>query len=400
MLLFHNTLGIGLKQFDATWRMTYPTMIWNGISSRLAWEGTAEEERILYVAMTRARDKLILTGHSSHLDTDWQRWNSQIEPVQAKSYLDWVMPCICSQTQHVDVEASLAVRRPLQWQCGLWDVHLWQQIPGPAVTEEALQAEPRLALLQDGRCTQTAVPAWLEKQLSWQYAFPKAVTTAAKFSVSEIKRQYGLLHTEALEEEQSLAVAAVLQPEEKDIFAQLPPWMAAEEAAATGAQRGTVMHKVMQYLDMRPAMNAKEIRRQLAQWEEDGLFTPEETKLVYVPAVLQFCASPLGQRMAKAAAIRREYPFSVILAGGGYLPDVEPGEGMLVQGVIDCLFQEEQGWVLVDYKTDRLDTEEAFRRRYAVQLSLYRQAVEQISGMTLQRMYIYSFHLQKEIAFE
>ena len=400
MLLFHNTLGIGLKQFDATWRMTYPTMIWNGISSRLAWEGTAEEERILYVAMTRARDKLILTGHSSHLDTDWQRWNSQIEPVQAKSYLDWVMPCICSQTQHVDVEASLAVRRPLQWQCGLWDVHLWQQIPGPAVTEEALQAEPRLALLQDGRCTQTAVPAWLEKQLSWQYAFPKAVTTAAKFSVSEIKRQYGLLHTEVLEEEQSLAAAAVPQPEDEDIFAQLPPWMAAEEAAATGAQRGTVMHKVMQYLNMRPAMNAKEIRRQLAQWEEDGLFTPEETKLVYVPAVLQFCASPLGQRMAKAAAIRREYPFSVILAGGGYLPDVEPGEGMLVQGVIDCLFQEEQGWVLVDYKTDRLDTEEAFRRRYAVQLALYRQAVEQISGMTLQRMYIYSFHLQKEIAFE
>lgn len=399
MLLFHNTLGIGLKQFDATWRMTYPTMIWNGISSRLAWEGTAEEERILYVAMTRARDKLILTGHSSHLDTDWQRWNSQIEPVQAKSYLDWVMPCICSQTQHVDVEASLAVRRSLQWQCGLWDVHLWQQIPGPAVTEEALQAEPRLALLQDGRCTQ-AVPAWLEKQLSWQYAFPKAVTTAAKFSVSEIKRQYGLLHTEVLEEEQSLAAAAVPQPEDEDIFAQLPPWMAAEEAAATGAQRGTVMHKVMQYLDIRPAMNAKEIRRQLAQWEEDGLFTPEETKLVYIPAVLQFCASPLGQRMAKAAAIRREYPFSVILAGGGYLPDVEPGEGMLVQGVIDCLFQEEQGWVLVDYKTDRLDTEEVFRRRYAVQLALYRQAVEQISGMTLQRMYIYSFHLQKEIAFE
>ena len=71
-----------------------------------------------------------------------------------------------------------------------------------------------------------------------------------------------------------------------------------------------------------------------------------------------------------------------------------------MQGVRDCLFQEEQGWVLVDYKTDRLDTEEVFRRRYAVQLALYRQAVEQISGMTLQRMYIYSFHLQKEIAFE
>ena len=399
-LLLHKTLGIGLKQFDATWRMTYPTMIWNGISSRMAWENTAEEERILYVAMTRARDKLILTGHSSHLDTDWQRWDSQIEPVQSKSYLDWVMPCICSQTQHVDVEASLAVHRTLQWQCGLWDVHLWQQISSPAVTEEALQAEPRLALLQDGCCTQTAVPAWMEKQLSWQYAFPQAVTTAAKFSVSEIKRQYGLLQTEALEEERDLAAAAAPQLEDEDIFDQLPPWMAEEEAAVTGAQRGTVIHKVMQYLDMRSVMNTKEIRRQLAQWEQTGLFTSEETKLVYIPAVLQFCYSPLGQRMAKAVAVRREYPFSVIFPGGGYLPDVEPGEGMLVQGVIDCLFQDKLGWVLVDYKTDRLDTEDAFRRRYAVQLALYRQAVEQISGITLQQMYIYSFHLQKEIAFE
>lgn len=399
LLLFHHTLGIGLKQFDATWRMTYPTMIWKGISSRLAWESTAEEERILYVAMTRARDKLILTGHTSHMDTDWQRWNHQLEPVQAKSYLDWIMPCICRQTQGVDVETSLAVRKTLQWQCGLWDIYIWQHVSEPPISEEVLQAEPRLMKLQQGVETQTAIPAWMDEQLSWQYAFPKAVTTAAKFSVSEIKRQYGLLHDEIVEEEQQLAATVDIQPEDEDIFAQLPPWMAVEEEKVTGAQRGTALHKVMQYITIHPHMNAKEIRRQLAQWEAEGVMTNEETQLVYIPAILQFCQSPLGQRMANATDIRREYPFSVIFPGGGYLPDVEKGEGMLVQGVIDCLFCDDQGWVLVDYKTDRLETEEAFRQRYTVQLALYRQAVEQMSPIVLQHICIYSFYLQKEIVF-
>ena len=91
-ILFHNRLGIGLKQYDPEWRMSYPTLIWSGIAAQLRWEGTAEEERILYVAMTRARDQLILTGHSSHIDRDWQRWTSRLNPAQAKSYFDWVMP--------------------------------------------------------------------------------------------------------------------------------------------------------------------------------------------------------------------------------------------------------------------------------------------------------------------
>ena len=80
LILFHNTLGIGLKQYDAQWRMAYPTLLWNGICAQIGWESTAEEERVLYVAMTRARDKLILTGHTSHLERDWQRWRGQVNP--------------------------------------------------------------------------------------------------------------------------------------------------------------------------------------------------------------------------------------------------------------------------------------------------------------------------------
>ena len=131
----------------------------------------------------------------------------------------------------------------------------------------------------------------------------------------------------------------------------------------------------------------------------DGLFSEEELRLVFVPSVQRFCSSPLGRRMALSSDVRREYPFSVLLPGGGYLPALEEGERILVQGVVDCLFWQDGQWVLVDYKTDRLPDEEAFRRRYAVQLALYCQAASQILGAPVGSAYIYSFYLDREIAF-
>ena len=103
--------------------------------------------------------------------------------------------------------------------------------------------------------------------------------------------------------------------------------------------------------------------------------------------------------MALSSDVRREYPFSVLLPGGGYLPALEEGERILVQGVVDCLFWQDGQWVLVDYKTDRLPDEEALRRRYAVQLALYRQAALQVLGAPVGSAYIYSFYLDREIAF-
>lgn len=398
-LLFHNDLGIGIKQYDSTWRMLYPTMIWNGIRSTLLWEGTAEEERILYVAMTRARDKLILTGHTSKMDTAWQRWASDIPPVQGNSYFDWVMPLVATQKLEDAVVGAMAVGESTEWQSGLWQVKLWQQIPKLVLTEETIIAEPRLAAIQRGELTNTPIPLWMEKQLTWSYPYPKATTTTAKYSVSEIKRQYSMLQETLLGDERALAMPLGEGTTERDdVFEQMPPWLEEEQEVITGAKRGTVLHKAMEYLELTPQMTRQSIQTQLAQWEADGIFTADEARLVYIPAIVQFCQSPLGKQLSQAIDIRREYPFSVVLSGGDYLPDMEEGEGILVQGVIDCLFQNERGeWILVDYKTDRLDDEAAFSKRYAVQLALYKRAIEQISSITLEAVYIYSFYLQKEI---
>ena len=398
-ILFHNRLGIGLKQYDPEWRMSYPTLIWSGIAAQLRWEGTAEEERILYVAMTRARDQLILMGHSSHIDRDWQRWTSRLNPAQAKSYFDWVMPAALAP---FGAKADADYARPgAAWQDAIWQVRIARAVPAGTVEEGAYDGEPRLEALRRGDLTGTPVPSWLDEQLSWQYAYPQAVRTAAKFSVSEVKRRYQELHSDELQDEADLSVpaAAVIPtaPGEDDAFAALPPWLAGEEAAVSGAQRGTALHKALQYITPAADQTTATLRREIDAFVRQGLLSREEAKLVYVPALAAFCQSDIGRRMAESPELHREYPFTVLLAGGDPLPETETGEQILIQGVIDCLFREDDAWILVDYKSDRLETADAFRSRYAVQLALYKRAVEQITHRPVEETYIYSLHLQQEI---
>ena len=398
-ILFHNRLGIGLKQYDPEWRMSYPTLIWSGIAAQLRWEGTAEEERILYVAMTRARDQLILTGHSSHIDRDWQRWTSRLNPAQAKSYFDWVMPAALAP---FGAKADADYARPgAAWQDAVWQVRIARAVPAGTVEEGAYDGEPRLEALRRGDLTGTPVPSWLDEQLSWQYAYPQAVRTAAKFSVSEVKRRYQELHSDELQDEADLSVpaAAVIPtaPGEDDAFAALPPWLAGEEAAVSGAQRGTALHKALQYITPAADQTTATLRREIDAFVRQGLLSREEAKLVYVPVLAAFCQSDIGRRMAESPELHREYPFTVLLAGGDPLPETETGEQILIQGVIDCLFREDDAWILVDYKSDRLETADAFRSRYAVQLVLYKRAVEQITHRPVEETYIYSLHLQQEI---
>lgn len=398
-ILFHNRLGIGLKQYDPEWRISYPTLIWSGIATQLRWEGTAEEERILYVAMTRARDQLILTGHSSHIDRDWQRWTSHLNPAQAKSYFDWVMPAALAP---FGAKADADYARPgAAWQDAVWQVRIAKAVPAGTVEEGAYDGEPRLEALRRGDLTGTPVPSWLDEQLSWQYAYPQAVRTAAKFSVSEVKRRYQELHSDELQDEAALSVpaAAVIPPApgEDDAFAALPPWLAGEEAAVSGAQRGTALHKALQYITPAADQTTATLRREIDAFVRQGLLSREEAKLVYVPVLAAFCQSDIGRRMAESPELHREYPFTVLLAGGDPLPETETGEQILIQGVIDCLFREDDAWILVDYKSDRLETADAFRRRYAVQLALYKRAVEQITHRPVEETYIYSLHLQQEI---
>ncbi|WP_101913333.1 helicase-exonuclease AddAB subunit AddA [Megasphaera vaginalis (ex Bordigoni et al. 2020)] len=392
-LLFHNELGIGIKVYHEKWRAYTPSLAWNSIKQRRIWEDNAEEERLLYVAMTRAKERLILVGKAADLEKKWRQWQQRPDPLRAKTYLDWICPVFAAAIPYHGEAATRPwiVRR-------LWHVYFHQQ-RGGAVPVRPPEPDPRLALVRDGRRTGTEVPSWLEKRLVWQYAYPQAVVTPAKVSVSELKRQ----------SVQTKAAAAVMAEEALSLFPEKgtvspfrepPAWLAADmRTTKSGTYRGTVFHKVMQYLPLRQLSGKAELEEALAALRNKGILSAEEAGLVDGQAILDFCASPLGRRLAASPQVYREYPFSVLLSAAPYLPALEKGETIMVQGVLDCLFREGNGWVLLDYKTDHLDTAAAFKARYRVQLDLYKRAVEQIRHESVSNVYIYSFYLQQIIPF-
>lgn len=391
LILCHHTLGIGIKQYDSLWRMLYPTLAWNGVRTQLAWESTAEEERILYVAMTRARDKLILVGHTNNMKHDLLRWQHRVHPAQAKSYLDWVMSVVLNKVDNFLMES---LENSKIWEDDIWQVQIRGAVSPETGEACAKTADARIEAVRQGILTQTPAPRWLLSALRWQYPFPEAVHMSAKISVSEIKRQHSLIQQADNEE---LSEPLIKPLTEENPFMIPPAWERPQQDRVSGAMRGTAMHKAMQYIPLQVDLSLADIRAYLVEQTQKGHLTSEESEMVDIIHLQAFLQSDIGKCMARSPEVHREYPFSVLLKQNTYLPSLEKGEAVLVQGIIDALFLDQDEWILLDYKNDFLPDKEAFIKRYRVQLDIYKEAIEQVTGKRVKEMYLFSFYLQQAI---
>lgn len=396
-VLFHKDLGIGIKSFDPKWRITWPTLIYNGIKEQTLQENRAEEERLLYVAMTRAKSRLVVVGSMKRKRGGTVKsvadflapWRHTPRPETGDSYLDWIMPPVLAQAGSLMLDTRIPTEKTEFLQLGIWNVALRSVVTDKDVSSVITEADRRLFAVQAGIPTGTPIPGWLDRILSWQYAYKAATRTTAKLSVSEIKRRLYEDETAAAESKRLIQETG----DGDDPFAYTPAWLAETGQVRSGIFAGTVYHKALQYLDV----HAAEVGRQVTHWLSDGIFTDEEKEVLNIADLTVFSKSDLAGRIAASAEVYREYPFSVLLDSEIAMPATK-GEKILVQGVIDCLFKEDGKWVIVDYKTDRLEEEAAFRKRYTVQLSLYKRAVEQISGIEVKEALIYSSRLYKTIS--
>ncbi|KHF27072.1 ATP-dependent helicase/nuclease subunit A [Anoxybacillus sp. BCO1] len=212
----------------------------------------------------------------------------------------------------------------------------------------------------------------VKRRLSWTYTYASATTLRAKQSVSELKRQRDIYggHAE--------------QPFRKEIV-ERPRFLQAK--TMTPAERGTIMHLVMQHIDVTKEVTAHEVQEQIARMINGEWLTEEQAKAVDIESIVAFFHTPIGKRMQRAKRLEREVPF--------YLAHEMEGETVIVQGVIDCVFEDEYGLVLIDYKTDRVswmnDPQEQLKRRYEGQLALYREAIEAIWKKKVTETYVYAF---------
>ena len=180
------------------------------------------------------------------------------------------------------------------------------------------------------------------------------------------------------------------------VFGRKPQALQSEEDVLTGAQWGTLMHEAMQWLPLAQYTQAS-LTKELDALVMKGTFTEEERNLLSDTSLYKFFSSDLGKRLVNAKRIERELPFSMLFEGKRVYDSLEDGENLFLQGIIDTAFEEDGEWVLVDYKTDRVKSGEDLIKRYKIQMDLYKEALQRLTGMPVKACYIYSFRLHDAI---
>lgn len=425
-VVLHPHLGLGAAYVDleaGVRRATLPQLV---IRQQLKRERLAEELRLLYVACTRAREKLVLVGTVGNLAKAADKWARAAESsgwllpaaerVAARSFLDWIAPAVLRHRDGAPLRRAAQVAPsvpPAVWS----DVSRWAVRLVPA---SALRNEPSASAQADAEWVRAAaegrpVPVSSPQRdavvaaLEWRYPYAEAEGQWAKLSVSALKRKgetegdvaaewepggEGAVGAERAELSGRRPFARVAQA-----FAQRPAFAA--PAALSPAERGRAVHAVLQRLDLDGPLDEEAICAQLEALVRSEHLTPEQAEAVDVADLAAFFASPLGQRLRAARRVWREVSFTIAVPAracygaeekGDASPaeDVDAGDLVLVQGVIDCLFEEDGGLVLLDYKTDRTDAlpDEAIMARHRAQLVWYAHAASRIWRRPVRERYL------------
>ena len=379
-VLLHPDWGAGVDLIDLKRRTKTPTFLKKMIREETALENLAEEMRILYVALTRAKEKLIMTGAAKITeDGAVSDISSVFRAEGAKCYLDWVLPCILSdETGKVKQESPVEVSV-----FGAEDL-----TPQQEEVQAEVMAEDVLRNWDDSQVYEPELRERLDAQIDYVYPFEDEGKMKLKFTVSELKKWA------------SLAEEAGEEMYEEPVVVPLIPEFLKEEEILTGAPRGSAYHKLLELLDFTVDYDVENLTAAVQQLRQEGRLTDEMAECIRPKDILRFLGCRSGRRMADAARngkLYKEQPFVLSVDASEIYPEDCSGEKILVQGIIDVYFEEPDGLVVLDYKTDKVRTGNELKEKYHAQLDYYAQALEQLMEKPVKEKIIYSFTLGEEI---
>lgn len=403
-LVIHEKLGLGLVEKTKSPRTKRPSLIRNEIESRIKRENLGEELRVLYVALTRAKEKIILTGGLSNAQKSFEKYRGNVnanQPISfgqregAGCYLDWIIPAMLSYPDKYTVSTvdatEFAARTAMDMAAN--DISKAQLIGHISAADETKAKE-------------------LAEEFDFEYVYASDITKKSKYSVSELKHDSMVEKYDSTERE---AERPKFLLEEKETY--VPDFARDDEVGGAsneskepknaagvnqGALRGTAVHRVMECLDFKSLcdIDTKDhvavsvfVKKSMDEMLKKGLITDDMYRLTRPKLIEQFISSDVAARMAQAdkrGDLYKEKPF------------VMDYEGVLVQGIIDVFWLENDKIVLLDYKTDRVNAAKELIDRYSTQLKLYADALGRIfstDGKSIQadERLIYSFRLQQTI---
>ena len=378
-VMIDRELGICMNYKVPKWRLSRKT----AADRIFAWKGEhdrkAEKICLLYVAMTRAQERLYLVGTRTD-DTLWHLREGEFRVVSAVDYQDWIMPALL-QYENESTGCSQAAK---PWEIRTFEE--FQQQTVETVTNIHSLESWRDSLLSAPPVDELWTPSYSGKGIS-----DDAGGIMKKYSVSSLLQE---ARNRIFREDGEQT------PEEKRTPGDVENLMRRYQAGSRpafldplpeheGARRGSVIHRFLSLVDldlMRDAEGREErLRAILEKMTAERVFTPEDASRVRPETVSRFFDSPLGRRLLASPQVRREWDFNLSV----------PERGMIVQGIIDCAFRDGDGWILLDYKTDRIEEEEAFLEEYRPQLEWYRMALEKLTGLPVRESWLYSLSVDK-----
>lgn len=419
--LIHKELGFGPKFVDTDLRVTYPSLPSLAIRKRMRMEMLAEEMRVLYVALTRPREKMYLVGAVRNLEKQIHSWSKHIthkgrvlpdhELAKSVCYLDWIGPAL---VRHPDAKlfrdiAGFGPAEGFEDEESKWAIRIMEPStllnsekfsPISKVDDAAKRHQIEEIINHRPIVGGTNFKSEIECRLNWTYPLSAGYTVFSKTSVTELKRigEINPMLRHSLTEDGWNASPFIVSREESkfsSITHRRPRFM--EERKMTATERGTVYHTVLQNLPLNKGrMSEGDIREALEFMVNKRLLTAAQADAVDVKEIVRFFKHNIGKRILFNGKVMREVPFSYGLAAADIYPDlVGPvaDEIILIQGVIDCLFEVENGLVLLDYKTDSTKgmTADQLIDKYRLQINLYERAIEDTWKRPIVEKYLYFF---------
>ena len=398
-VLFHKDYGIGTKYIDVKKRIAYPTLLQLAIKEKLHDELLAEEMRILYVAMTRAREKLYLIGSVKNLEKEVLKWQTHLDNEEwllseytrrnAKCYLDWIGPALIRHRdgktlreffEEKEVRASFVYTDPSRWKISCLSA---KDLKLPDEKKSEIKKE-HFVRIQSGLKVDVSEE---EKErvyhhLNWTYPHDALTQMKAKQTVTELKRQREVIDEQS---EKLYENRFHLLSEERPRFLQ--------KTKLTAPERGTAMHTFMQHMPFSD-VSLEVLEEKLHELVQKELLTEEQADAIDLSLVYDFTKTELFERIQKAKNVYREIPFTYAMNARDF-----NDEKVIIQGVIDLVLEEDDGFVIVDYKTDAITNRFAsfqeaipvLKERYDVQLKLYQQALEAIWKKNVKAKFLYFF---------
>lgn len=391
-VLLHQEMGIGAKYIDYNAQVQYDTLTREAVKNVIRNESISEEMRILYVALTRAKEKLIITGISNDLVNQiesvekqkeiYPRKDGKINPIlvkKYKSYLDWIILVYLYEKNNTEHLIELNKIYPSEIINGKKEYV--QESDKNKIVELLDTKEISEDLLNNIKC-----------KIEYEYKNKLATTIPTKSSVTKLKQMK--------EKQIGVDIEELSRVEETEITFHKPKFLEEEkDEKITSAQKGTLIHLCMQKLNPKEQYDLQKIQDLINDLEQKQIITEKEADAINIYKILDFTKSKIWEQLKTAKEIYQEKPFYINVPVKT-IYEQEIDENVLVQGIIDLYYiDKDNNLILLDYKTDYVEKGKEYEliEKYKTQLELYKQALEQALHKKVDKTYIYSVYLGKEI---